>query len=72
MAKLKLRESEGKGGGSSFDNASGKKRGARGKHHGRGNSDGAALSSHDGNKSESGSGPGPTKKDQCRHCGKFD
>jgi hypothetical protein len=71
MARLKLHESEAKGGGSISGNASGRKRDARGKGRGRGNGDGAASSSRDGNKPESGSGPGPTKKDQCKRCGKF-
>jgi hypothetical protein len=71
MAKLKLRESEGKGGGSSSGNASGKKCGARGKDRGCGNGDGVASSSRNGNKHEFRSGSGPTKKDQCKCYGKF-
>jgi hypothetical protein len=71
MTKLKLHESEGKGGGSSSGNASGMKGGARGKGRGRGNGDGAASSSHDVGKSKFRSGPGSAKKDQCKCCGKY-
>jgi hypothetical protein len=71
MARLKLCEFEAKGGGSSSSNASGRRHDAWGKGRGRGNGDGTALLSRDGNKPKSGNGLGPTKKDQCKRCGKF-
>jgi hypothetical protein len=71
MARLKLCEFEAKSGGSSSGNANGLKRGARGKGRGRSSGDGTASSSCNGNKLESGSGLGPTKKDQCKRCDKF-
>jgi hypothetical protein len=70
LAKLKLRESKGKGDGSSSESANGKKRGALGKGHGCNNDNGFASSSCDGGKGESGGGTAQ-KKDQCKRCGKF-
>jgi hypothetical protein len=66
MGKLKLHESEDKGGRISSGSASGKKCGARSKGYGCSNGDSAASSSCDGSKFESGSGSAPTKKDRCK------
>jgi hypothetical protein len=68
MAKLKLCESEAKGGvNTNSGDSSGKKCGGRG--HGRNNGESSNSGSRDGNKADSGGGPA-TKRDQHKRCGK--
>jgi hypothetical protein len=72
MAKLKLRESEAKGGGGTsggFSGSSSMKRGARGR--GCANGESSNSGSRDSNKGDSGGGPA-IKRDQCKRCGKYD
>jgi transposase InsO family protein len=73
MAKLKLRESEAKGGrgtSSGSGDSSSKKRGARGCERGRTNRESSNSGSRDSNKGDCGGGPA-VKRDQCKRCGKY-